>query len=121
MSSDTALRRSNGWALTDIDGRVEQVSRDIQRFCGGRRIVRGDDVLRLFPDQEKAVRFDMTVALTGWPAARMIVIDAMSAKPVAVRYWISRRLPRSSGEGAGLFWQMEFQEIGGDAQDSNAA
>jgi hypothetical protein len=116
MSRAINLRRSIGWALTDIDGRVECVSRDLQRFCGGRRIARGHDFFRLFPDHEKAVRFDVTVALTGWPAGRMIVIDAMSAQPVAVRYLISRRL-FASIEGAGLYWQVEFQEIGGDSQD----
>ena len=115
MSKVINLRRSNGWALTDIDGRVEFVSRDVQRFCGGRRIARGYDVFRLFPDHEKAVRFDVTVALTGWPAARSIVIDTMSAKPVAVRYVISRRLP-AGREDVGLFWQIQFQEIG-DSQD----
>ena len=114
MVNVTNLRRSRGWALTDTEGRVELVSQDVQRFCGGRRIARGHDVLRLFPDQEKAVRFDMTVALMGWPSGRMIVIDAMSAQPVAVRYLISPRLS-GRGEGAGLFWRIEFQEISGDS------
>lgn len=114
MANVTNLRRSRGWALTDTEGRVEVVSRDVQRFCGGRRIARGHDMLRLFPDREKAVRFDMMVALMGWPSGRMVVIDAMSAQPVAVRYLISPRLT-GGGEGAGLFWRIEFQEIGGDS------
>ena len=115
MSKVVNPRRASGWALTDVEGRVESVSRDVQRLCGGTRVARGHDLFRLFTGYEKAVRFDMTVALTGWPAARQIVIEAMSAKRIAVRYLISRRIFQGLG-GAGLHWHIEFEEID-DAQD----
>jgi hypothetical protein len=110
MSKVVSVQRSSGWALTDLDGRVESVSRAVQKLWAGRRIARGYDFFRLFPDHEKVVRFDVTVALTGWPAARQIVVDMMTARPIAVRYLVSRRIVDGAG-GAGLHWHMEFEEI----------
>ena len=90
------------WAITDLDGRIEEASSAARQILRTEDLRRGDSLLRLFPLHERAVAFDIEAARTGWPVQRTVHLT-LALQPLTVRYRISRLL---SAKRDGLFWQL---------------
>ena len=94
------------WAVTDIEGRITALSPLAATLLGIGHEDR-ENLLRFFPQHRRQVVFDMQVALTGWPAARSTVLAPLAARPVAVRYLVSRRVLQPAVE---LHWTFDLAE-----------
>lgn len=94
---------SDVWAITDIAGRIEAVSSSARAILRIAHLDRGDSLLHFFPLHQKAVVFDIEVALAGWPTERTLTVKTPLASPMTVHYRVSRR---SVPDSDGLFWQL---------------
>ena len=92
--------------VTDASGQIHTVSRGARALLRDRGIECGRNLLLCFPDDEKALRFDMEIARAGWPTERTLKAPCAG---VALRYRVNRLLP-----GGGLYW--EFRVAGSEQQ-----
>lgn len=90
------------WAFTDVEGRIEAMSRSAQMLFGIRH-VRGDDFLARLPLSRKTLRFDIAMALGGWPAQRTVTLERLHGV-VNLRYRVSRQFEARGGER--LYWHL---------------
>jgi hypothetical protein len=97
------LHATDAWVITDAQGRIQSISAAAHDVLGSPHLGKGDDLPGRFPSLKKALRFDMEVALTGWPTERTIVLVELSQRPVALRYRVSRKW---SADEVGLFWRL---------------
>lgn len=97
------LHTTVAWVRTDAQGRIQAISEAAHELLGSPRLGKGDDLPSRFAALTKALRFDMEVALTGWPAERTIVLAELTRRPVALRYRVSRNC---SDDHVGLFWRL---------------
>jgi len=104
-----------GWAVTDVDGRIETVSSGAPLLFGVERLARGDNLLEYFPLLRKALQFDIALALGGWPAERAVIMHS-AVGPVTLRYRVSRRYQELSSS-AGLYWSLCTCRGDGDMGD----
>jgi hypothetical protein len=104
------LRPTDAWAITDIYGEIQTVSREARELLGlvgGRG---GENLLQLFADYAKAVVSDIETAMTGWPTGRTLPLPHASGRISAVHYRVSRRLDTDRVE---LFWLLHREEYAG--------
>lgn len=92
----------DAWVITDVYGEIQSCSRPARDLLGMRRPGRYN-LLQFFPRHSKALVFDIEVALTGWPAGRVLPSWRGAATRSVFRYTVSRRL---DAEGLQLFWQL---------------
>jgi hypothetical protein len=109
MTRTSTAVTAEAWAFTDLDGRIESASRDMNKLLGVGRLRRGDDLLNLFPLPRKALQHDIDAALRGWPISRDMSIDAPGFRERKIRYRVSRRLQQA---GEGLFWLLDEVSTG---------
>ena len=104
MARTTAAVAPEAWAFTDLDGRIESVSRGVGSLLGVGMLRRGDNLLNLLPLPRKALLHDIEAAWRGWPSRRTVSIAAPGLRERKVRYLVSRRLQEV---GEGLFWLLD--------------
>src|SRR5688572_3913621 len=109
MARTTPAVTPEAWVFTDLDGRIESASRDIGNLLGVEGLRRGDDLLKVLPLPRKALLFDISSALQGWPSSRIISIETAWLRERRVRYRVSRRLQEA---GTGLFWLLDELSAG---------
>ena len=97
--------RERAWVDTDCEGRIERLSRAAAGLLGLRRRSADENILWFFPSQEKAVKRDIDIALTGWPEQRTAVLTPQAHDPVVVRYRVSLRFMAAQ---VGLHWVFEI-------------
>lgn len=109
--------RPEAWVFTDVEGRIESASRGIGSLLGVGGLLRGANLLNLFPLPRKALLFDIDAALQGWPTTRTMAIETPGLRERRVRYRVSRRLQEA---GTGLFWLLDEPSSGALAVSSAA-
>ena len=103
MAHITPAVTAEAWAFTDLDGRIESVSRGVGHLLGVGGLRRGDNLLNLLPLPRKALLHDIDAALQGWPSSRTVTIE-VGLRERKVRYRVSRRLQHA---GEGLCWLLD--------------
>jgi hypothetical protein len=106
----TTARGLGSWAITDLDGRIEAASSGARALLGSERLSRGDSLLLLFASHERAVLFDIEVAMTGRPVERVLQLRPLAVQPIRVRYRISCL---AATNRAGLFWELDVAPAAG--------
>src|SRR4051794_16529858 len=97
--------RERAWVDTDVEGRIQSLSRCAAELLGVGRPSSGENILWFFPIDQKAVQRDIDAALMGWPEQRTAMVNPPAREPFIVRYRVSLRFMAVQ---VGLHWVFDI-------------